>query len=60
MYNYPEQANTEATHKDDFGNLYRVLGANPREFCVDYWDKRLNRWVQDMGKDFSYLVRIKA
>lgn len=60
MYNYPEQAKQEATHTDDFGNLYYVIGNTPCEFCVDYWDRRLNKWTQDLGKDFSYLIKLGA
>lgn len=58
MFNYPEQAKNEATHTDDVGYLYRVLGDNPKAFCVDYWDLRLCRWCQDMGTSFDYLIKL--
>jgi len=58
MFNYPDQAKNEATHTDDMGNLYRVLGDKPVEFCVDYWDRRMDRWCQDIGKTFPYLVKL--
>lgn len=59
MFIYPEQAIQEATHTDDMGYLYRVLGKEPKEFCVDYWDVRFNRWCQDIGKSFVYLINLK-
>ena len=57
MPNYPDTALKESTHTDDFGYLYRVMGEEPRAFCVDYWDLRLNRWCQDMGTSFPYLIK---
>lgn len=58
MFNYPQQAKEEATHTDDVGYLYRVWGDSPKTFYVDYWDLRFNRWCQDMGTSFDYLVKL--
>lgn len=58
MFNYPEQAKKEATHTDDLGYLYRVLGDKPVQYCVDYWDVRLNKWCQDMGRAFPHLIKL--
>lgn len=58
MFNFPDKAVKEATHTDDLGYLYRVLGDEPKEFCVDYWDFRFNGWCQEMGKSFPYLVKL--
>lgn len=55
MFEYPEQAKKEATHTDDVGYLYRVYG-EPREFGVEYWDRRFNMWCQDTGKFFDFLI----
>ena len=57
MPDYPDTALKESTHTDDFGYLYRVVGEEPQAFCVDYWDLRLNRWRQDMGTSFPYLIK---
>jgi hypothetical protein len=48
----------EATHKDEFGNIYKVIGDKPQAYCVFYWHKQANQWFQDLGKDFSHLVKI--
>lgn len=58
MFNYPEQAKNEATHTDDVGYLYKVVGDKLEAFSVYYWDLRFNRWCQDMGTNFSYLVKL--
>lgn len=67
MFNYPEQAKNEATHTDDVGYLYKVnvdvhFNSNDpfstRDVFVQYWDLRMNRWCQDLGKDFGYLVKL--
>lgn len=65
MFNYPEQAVKEATHTDDVGYLYKVnIDVNfgdpfsTRVVHVEYWDLRMNRWCQDLGKNFSYLVKL--
>lgn len=50
----------QATHKDEFGNLYKVLGDKPQEFCVFFWNHSGRQWFQDLGKDFSHLTEIKA
>lgn len=49
---------SEATHTDENNNLYKVLGQNPERYCVFYWDRRMNAWNQDLGKDFSHLIKI--
>lgn len=48
----------DATHKDEFGNWYKVIGDYPQEYCVWYWDRRMSVWNQDLGKDFSHLIKI--
>lgn len=59
MFNYPIQAQKQATHTDDVGYLYRVIfGDNGKAAYVEYWDLRLRCWCQDLGKDFSYLIKI--
>ena len=50
----------QATHKDEFGNLYKVVGDKPQEFCVFFWNHSSQQWFQDLGKDFSHLIEIKA
>lgn len=54
-----EQAQQEATHADEHGNLYRSMGEKLEAFCVDYFDLRMQAWCQDMGKDFSHLIPLK-
>lgn len=50
----------QATHKDEHGNLYKVIGKKPQEFCVFFWNRSSQQWFQDLGKDFSHLIEIKA
>lgn len=59
MFNYPEQAKNEATHTDDVGYLYRAVTDSSKIVYVEYWDLRLNRWCQDLGRLFAYLVKIE-
>lgn len=47
-----------ATHTDEYGNFYRVIGDKPQEFCVYFWHWSSKQWFQDLGKDFSHLVKI--
>lgn len=54
-----EQAKEQADYTDEDGNLYRTINGVAFEFCVDYYDRRRNNWVQDMGKDFSHLIPLK-
>ena len=44
-----EQAKEQADYTDEDGNLYRTINGVAFEFCVDYYDRRRNNWVQDMG-----------
>jgi hypothetical protein len=53
------QAIKEQTHTDAEGNIYKVLGDKPQEFCVFYWNQHSNQWFQDLGKDFSYLIKLE-
>ena len=48
----------QPTHKDEYGNLYKVIGDKPQQFCVFYWNRASNQWFQDLGKDFSHLIKI--
>ena len=50
----------QATHKDEFGNLYKVLGDKPKQYSVFFWNQSSQQWFQDLGKDFSHLAEIKA
>jgi hypothetical protein len=50
----------ETTHTDCYGNFYKCLGEFPKEFCVFYWSPSSKQWFQDLGKDFSHLIKIKA
>ena len=54
-----EQAQKEATHTDENGYLYRVIGEKAQSYCVDYFDLRMQAWCQDMGSDFSHLIPLK-
>lgn len=59
MLDYSIQAQKEATHTDDVGYLYKVItDENGNIVHVEYWDLRLTRWCQDLGTDFSYLIKI--
>ena len=49
---------SKATHKDEYGNLYRVLGDKPQQFGVLFWNHSSRQWFQDLGKDFSHLIKI--
>lgn len=53
-----EQAKQEATHTDEYGNLYKSLTETPSPYCVYYWH-RSGQWFQDLGKDFSHLIPLK-
>ncbi len=48
----------QATHKDEYGNFYKVVGEKPQAYCVWYWNKTNQQWYQDLGKDFSHLIKI--
>jgi hypothetical protein len=48
---------TGATHTDEFGNFYKSINEIPMEYCVYYWHNS-GRWFQDLGRDFSHLVKI--
>jgi hypothetical protein len=48
----------DATHKDEYGNFYKVLGDKPQEYCVYFWNWPNYCWAQDLGKDFSHLIKI--
>lgn len=50
----------EATHTDEFGNFYKLVGDSPKRYCVFYWHKSLCKWCQDLGIDFSHLVKIEG
>lgn len=46
-----------ATHTDEYGNFYKSLTEVPTSYCVYYWHNS-NQWFQDLGKDFSHLVKL--
>lgn len=46
----------DATHYDEFGNFYKACVLS--EFCVMYWNHPNSRWAQDLGKDYSHLIKI--
>ena len=51
-----EQAQKEATHTDENGCLYRVIGEKAQSYCVDYFDLRMQARCQDMGSGLSYSI----
>lgn len=52
-----KQIPTDPTHKDEYGNFYKSLTEIPTSYCVYYWHNS-NQWFQDLGKDFSHLVKL--